>query len=64
MAQWTLGKKIALGFMVVLAQALSVGVCALWMTVQSSHKLNRISSEYLPEMQLATKLERELLYAG
>jgi methyl-accepting chemotaxis protein len=63
MAKWTIGKKIAAGFLVVLMQALSVGVYALWMTSRTSGKLRLISSEYLPETQSAAQVERDLLNA-
>jgi hypothetical protein len=47
----------------VLVQALSVGLYALWMTMQTSDKLSLVSSEYLPEMELAAQVEREVLNA-
>jgi methyl-accepting chemotaxis protein len=63
MMHWTVGRKIAAGFLVVLIQAISVGLCAVWMTARSSTELKRVSSEDLPEMQLATQIERDLLMA-
>ena len=63
MPQWTLGKRIAFGLLLVLAQALSVGIYALSMAVQSAHQLQRVSSEYVPEMRLASQLERDLFSA-
>jgi methyl-accepting chemotaxis protein len=61
MAQWTIGKKIAVGFLLVLVQALSVGLFGLWMTNRAA--TNVVSTEYLPETALATQIERELLNA-
>jgi hypothetical protein len=62
-SQWTIGRKIAVGFLLVLAQSLSVGVYALWKTAQTSSSLSRVSSEYLPENELASQVERGLLNA-
>ena len=63
MARWTIGKKIATGFVVVFLQAISVGAYALWMTAQASGRLGLVAAEYLPEAELAASLERELLNA-
>ena len=63
MSHWTIGRKIAVGFLVVLIQALSVGLYALWMTAQTSGQLKLVSSEYLPELQLAAQIERDFLNA-
>ena len=63
MPKWTIGRRIAVGFLLVLAQSLSVGVYALWKTAQTSSRLSRISSEYLPENELASQVERGLLNA-
>src|SRR5215467_13840491 len=63
MSAWTIGKKIAGGFLLVLAQALLVGLFGLWMTNRNSNKLNVVSAEYLPETELAAQIEREVLNA-
>jgi methyl-accepting chemotaxis protein len=60
---WTIGKKIGVGFLAVLLQAMSVGVYALWKTVQTSEKLELVASHYLPEAGLAASVERDLLNA-
>jgi hypothetical protein len=63
MSQWTIGRKIAAGFLVVLIQAISVGVYALWMSARDSKRMNQVATEYLPEAELAASLERDLLNA-
>src|ERR1700690_963822 len=63
MSNWSIGRKIALGLLLVLLQALSVGMFGLWMNRQTAHKLDAVSAEYLPETGLATQVERELLNA-
>jgi len=63
MSNWTIGRNIAAGFLVVLLQALSVGVYALWTTSRTSDKLRLVSSEYLPENALAAQIERDVLNA-
>jgi CHASE3 domain sensor protein len=47
MSHWTIGKKIMVGFLVVLLEALSVGVYGLWVTARNSRNLNLVTSEYL-----------------
>ncbi len=59
----TVGKKIAVGLLVVLIQALAVGLFGLWMMNRTSNGLNVVSSEYLPEIDLATEIERDVLNA-
>lgn len=63
MSKWTIGRRIAVGFLVVLMQSLSVGVYALWKTAHTASQLNLVSSEYLPENELASQIERGLLNA-
>ena len=63
MSNWTIGKRIAAGFLAVLIQAISVGVYALWKSAQARDDLNLVASQYLPEAELAAALERELLNA-
>ncbi|HUO31407.1 MAG TPA: methyl-accepting chemotaxis protein [Bryobacteraceae bacterium] len=63
MSQWTIGRKIAGGFLLVLMLTLSVGLFSLRMTNRTSDKLDVVSAEYLPETELATQIERELLNA-
>jgi methyl-accepting chemotaxis protein len=63
MSRWTIGKKIAVGFLVVLIQALSVGLYGAWMTSRTSHELKLVSDQYVPAMQVADQIERDLLRA-
>ena len=63
MPNWTIGKKIAAGFLAVLIQAISVGAYALWESSQADRSLNLVAAQYLPEAELAASLERELLNA-
>jgi len=63
MSEWTIGKKVAAGFLVVLAQAISVGGYAIWMSAQASSALHAVANEYLPEAEQAALIERELLNA-
>jgi len=63
MSNWTIGRKIASGFLLILLQALSVGIFGLWWTNHTASKLNAVSAEYLPETQMATQIEREILNA-
>lgn len=63
MSRWTIGKKIAAGLLVLLIQAISVGLYALWRSAEASGRLTALESEYLPEAELAASVERELLNA-
>jgi methyl-accepting chemotaxis protein len=63
MSSWSIGRKIAVGLLLVLLQALSVGLFGLWMTNRTAHKLQPVSAEYLPETELASQVEREVLNA-
>ncbi len=63
MSHWTIGRKIACGFLLILLQALAVGVFGLWWTNRTAGNLNVVSTEYLPETQMANQVERELLNA-
>jgi methyl-accepting chemotaxis protein len=63
MSNWNISKKIAVGFIAVLIQAISVGVYALWSSTQAASRLNTVASQYLPETELAASVERELLNA-
>ena len=63
MAAWTIGKKITVGFLVVLLLTLSVELFGLWTTNRSSHQLKTVSAEYLPETQVAAQIERDVLNA-
>jgi methyl-accepting chemotaxis protein len=63
MSKWSIGRRIAVGFLIVLIQSLSVGVYALWRTTQTSNQLNLVSSQDLPETELASQIEREFLNA-
>ena len=61
--RWTIGKKIAGGFLLVLVQALLVGLFGLWTTNRNANRLKVLAAEYLPETELATQVEREVLNA-
>jgi uncharacterized phage infection (PIP) family protein YhgE len=63
MWQWSVGRKVAAGFVVILAQALAAGLFGLWLTSRTSTKLNRASLDHLPETELASQVEREVLNA-
>ncbi len=63
MAEWTIGRKIAGGFMLVLLLAVLVELFGLWTTNRISNRLNLVSTKYLPETELATQIEREVLNA-
>jgi len=61
MQAWTIGRKISVGFLAVLLLALSVEGFALWMTNRAAG--NVVWTESLPETELATEIEREVLNA-
>jgi len=63
MSKWTIGKRIAAGFLAVLVQAISVGAYAGWMSARDEARLNDVATQYLPETLLASSVERELLNA-
>jgi methyl-accepting chemotaxis protein len=62
-SNWTIGKKITGGILLVLVQALCVGCFGLWTILRTSRDLDVISSSYLPVTELAGKVEREVLNA-
>jgi hypothetical protein len=61
--KWNIGRQIESGFLLIWFQAISVAVFGLWMTWHTAGKLNIVSQEYLPENELAGKVERDLLNA-
>jgi methyl-accepting chemotaxis protein len=63
MTRWDVRKKVAAGLLLVLFQALAVGVYALLMTARTGQRLSLVSSEYVPEIQLASEIERDALNA-
>jgi chromosome segregation ATPase len=63
MLNWTIGRKIACGFLLIMVQALSVGIFGLWWMSHTVSKLNVVSTELLTETQMATRIEREVLNA-
>jgi methyl-accepting chemotaxis protein len=63
MSNWTIGRKIGGGMLLVLAQALCVVCLGVSITLETSHKLNVLSSSYLPVTELAGQVEREVLNA-
>lgn len=62
-AEWNIGRKIAAGFLVILLQALAVGIYGLCMTRRSTAVLTVLSSAHLPEKAMAARIESELLNA-
>ncbi len=63
MSQWNIGKKIAAGVLLILVQALSVGMFGLWLSRRTATELNVLASDHLVERSLAAQIERELLNA-
>ena len=63
MRAWTIGKKITLGFLVVLLLTVSVELFCLWITNRASDQLKLVSTEFLPETQVAAQIERDVLNA-
>jgi methyl-accepting chemotaxis protein len=63
MSNWTIGKKISAGILLVLGQALCVGCLGVWITWQTARTLDVVSANYLPVTELASQVERELLNA-
>src|SRR5437868_2783425 len=63
MSAWTIGKKIKVGFLMILLLILSVELFSLWITSRTSYKLKFVSAEYLPETELAAQVERDVLNA-
>src|SRR5579862_4855165 len=63
LSQWSIGKKIAAGFLAVLIQAISVDVYAVWKSAQSDRRLYLVAAQYLPVTEQAASIERELLNA-
>ena len=61
MPAWTIGRKISGGFLVVVLLALSVESFAVWTTNRAAG--SEVWTESLPETELATLIERELLNA-
>lgn len=63
MSNWNIGRKIAAALLVVLVQALSVGVYGLWAAHRAATVLQGLASAHLPEEALANQIEAELLNA-
>ena len=63
MSRWTIGRKIACGFLLIMLQALGVGLFGLWWTNRTTGRLDVVSTEYMPETEMATQIEREVLNA-
>ncbi len=61
MSAWTIGRKISGGFLAVLLLTLSAESFSVWMTDRAAN--NVVWTESLPETELATQIERELLNA-
>ncbi len=63
MRAWTIGKKITVGFLVVLLLTMAVELFGLWIANRASRRLRLVSAEYLPETQVAAQIERDVLNA-
>ena len=63
MSQWTIGRKIAGGFLLILIQSLAVGLFGLWTINRTSNSSEQMASQYLPATELAAHVEREFLNA-
>ena len=63
MSTWTIRRKIAAGFFAMFVLTISVGLYAVWLSAQASARLELVASQYLPEVDLAASVERELLSA-
>jgi len=61
--KWNIGRKIEGGFLLIWFQTISVALFGLWMTWHTAGKLRTVCQEYLPENELASKVERDLLNA-
>jgi len=63
MSKWNIGRKIAAALLVVLIQALAVGIYGLWSTQRAARALQGLAAAQLPVEAGATKIEAELLNA-
>ncbi len=63
MSQWTIGKKICGGFMLILFVMLCIGSVCIWTMARASAGLNLVVFTSLPVAQLAIQIEREFLNA-
>jgi|CZKS01.1.fsa_nt_gi hypothetical protein len=63
MLQLTIGKRIGIGVLGVLLQAIAVGCFGVWITARTSSNLEVVTSSYLPVGELATRVESEFLNA-
>jgi methyl-accepting chemotaxis protein len=55
-SQMTLGKRIYLGFALVILIALAIGVIGVWNMLAAKNDSQKLASEYVPEAKLATDL--------
>lgn len=63
MRTWTIGKRLAAGFAVVLVVLCGIGGLAISVMAGASGAMNDITTAYLVEMELANSFEREILNA-
>jgi methyl-accepting chemotaxis protein len=63
MSQWTIGRKICGGFMLILFVMLCMGAVCIWTMARASAGLNLVVFTSLPVAQLAIQIEREFLNA-
>src|SRR5581483_2545359 len=61
--RWTIGRRVALGYVAVIGILCGAGSYAIYTMKRGSEAMSEISQAYLPEMQLASAFEREVLNA-
>jgi len=60
----TLGRKIGLGFTVLLAIAIVLGVTSIWSMRSVEDESHMLAAEYAPEVEIANNVERHVLEAS
>lgn len=63
MNKLTIGKKIAFGFLCLIAINVIAGAIGIWHMRAVAGRMESVSNEYLKEAELATQFEREILNA-
>ncbi len=64
--QMTLGKRIYMGFTLVILIALAIGVIGVWNMLTAKNNSEKLAAEYVPEAKIATELRgasNRLMYA-
>lgn len=54
--QMTVGKRIALGFTLIIAIAIALGGMGSWTMMEAKVKATKLATEYVPEVRIATEL--------